>query len=286
MKCMPWVFVFAFASGVAWAQSTRPVGTLDNPRQITDADRGPAIDPVALAASPCRALPFRSFSSFASGAYALADVWVYTDLDEPALRNTRLVYTYPDFYKPTWGEVFDHVARQMRCRWDWNPENRQFRFAHSDAPPFFGVTLIDGWRQEDRGLYVWHAPKDQPFGLDIYYYGHYTASEKQQDLARQVREHFALLMVNQWPKPPTLAEMQAQRIAGAEALYLRTATPRPGGIWRQWSFVVDGHAFMIVSAMPQEREAALAPEVDRMVASFKLSASTTQPTTRGRVEAD
>jgi hypothetical protein len=62
-----------------------------------------------------------------SGSYALAQVWVYAENDEQALYNTRISYPYPEFYKPTWGEVFDDIARQMRCRWEWNPKNRQFK---------------------------------------------------------------------------------------------------------------------------------------------------------------
>ena len=110
-----------------------------------------------------------------------------------------------------------------------------------------------------------------------WYYGHYTAAPKEPDLPKKVREELALTMLRQWPKPPTLADMTSQRVAGVEALYIRLDTPRPGGLWRQWSFVLDGHAFVIVSAMPKEREAAIAPQVDQMVGSFKLSLPATRP---------
>ena len=69
------------------------------------------------------------------------------------------------------------------------------------------------------------------------------------------------------------------KVAGADALYLRCDTPRPGGLWRQWAVVVDGHAFVIVSAMPKDREATVGPAVDKMVASFAVRKPTTVPTT-------
>jgi hypothetical protein len=261
------------------AQTTRPRGSPENPIPITSADLGPEIDPRKLTASPFNSLSlFPSFRSFVSASYAMADVWIYAEGDDQRLYDARLMYPYPRFYRPTWGEVFDHVARQMRCTWDWNPNNRQFRFAPTIAEPFFSVTLAEGWRREDRGQYVWHSPKTQPFGMDIYYLGHYTPSTDRPDLHAEVRAHVAMGMLRQWPHPPTLEDMTPVKLAGVEALYLRCDTPRPGGLWRQWSVVLDGHAFLIVSAMPKENEAELAPQVNQMVGTFRIIAATTQPT--------
>ncbi len=259
------------ATAAASAQTAAPPGSLQNPRQVTAADRGPAVDPAKVAASPYNGLPlFRTFRSFTSNCYALADVWVCAAHDDPAVYDRNVGYDFPTFYRPTWGEVFDHVARQARCRWSFDPADRQFRFEPTDADPGYGVTLPAGWRREDRGLYVWHAPADQPFGLDVYEFGHYMPDPARPDLADQVRAYFALRDVSRWPHPPTLAQMTTVKVAGADALYLRADTPRPGGLWRQWSVVVDGHAFLIVSAMPKDREPTLGPAVDRMVASFAV----------------
>ncbi len=232
-------------------------------------------DPAALPASPYTGLSvFRTFDGFASQCYAVANVTVNTGTAE--LAGTNVGFDYPTFYRPTWGEVFDHVARQMRCRWAFDPAKHQFQFDPTDAPPPVGVTPAAGWRTEDRGLYVWHAPADQPFGLDVYDYGHYTPDPARPDLFAKVRESFALRDVAAWPNPPTLAQMTTIKVAGVDALYLRTNTPRPGGLWRQWSLVLDGHAVVVVSAMPQDREATLGPAVDRMVTSL---AATPPPTT-------
>ncbi|MDB5910665.1 MAG: hypothetical protein JWP34_4779 [Massilia sp.] len=150
-------------------------------------DTGPDIDPVKLAGEKYSAVPaFHTFGSFSSSSYAFAQVWVYTDGGQ-ALVDTEVVYPYPAFYRPTWGEVFDHVARQMKCKWSWDPKFRQFKFDRSDAPPWFSVKLPDDWTREDRGLYVWHAPKGQGFGMDIYYFGHYTIDPKDAELTKKVR---------------------------------------------------------------------------------------------------
>jgi hypothetical protein len=265
--------------------TTAPVGSVENPKRITSADRGPDIDPAEFVSTKFSGIPiFRTFRGFMSGSYAIADVWVYAANDDPAMYDAEVAYPWPEFYTPTWQEVFDHVARQMRCTWSWNPRNRQFKFERTDAEPFFGVTLADGWRREDRGLYVWHAPKDQNFGMDIYYYGHFTVSaddDEDREVIKKARAYFAVGQVSNWPDPPTEQEMSTVQVAGVEALYLKIDTPRPGGVWRQWSFLVDGHAFVIVSAMPKDREAQLLPAVEKMVASFQVHAPppSTSPTT-------
>ena len=71
------------------------------------------------------------------------------------------------------------MARQMNCTWSWNPENRQFRFARSCRrfSPGFG-----GWLAERKSrLYQWHAPRGKQFGMDIYYFGHYTKPDNEPD---------------------------------------------------------------------------------------------------------
>ena len=262
----------------ARAEPEPAAGSIDNPKQVKSTDRGPDVDPQKLAASPFNGLPlFATFRSFMSSSYAAADVWLYAKGDDAGLYDAKVSYTYPEFYTPTWGELFDHVARQTRSTWAWNPENRQFGFERTDAEPFFGVTLADGWRREDRGLYVWHAPAGQGFGLDIYHFGHFTAPEGEPDFENKVRAHFAVQNVSMWPEPPTEGQMKVVEAAGREMLHLRADTPRPGGVWRQWAVVADGHAFVIVSAMPKDREAKLLPAVEKMVESFKVNPPAKEP---------
>ena len=274
-RLLPMLPLLLLAAG----PTTAPVGSLQNPRQVTSADLGPAIDPAKQVAAPYNGIPlFRTFGSFVSSCYATANVWVCAAHDDPDLYDANVGLDYPPFYRPSWGETFDHVARQMRCRWWFDPTHRQFTFAPTDAAPAFGVTLAPGWRREDRGAYVWYAPRDQPFGLDIYDLGHYAADPARPNLMAQVREYFTLRDLSHWPNAPTLAQATPVKVARVDALYLRADTPRPGGLWRQWCFVAGDHAFLIVSAMPKDREPQLGPAVDRMVASFAVGpAATTRP---------
>ena len=79
----------------ASAQSTKPVGSIENPKQITSADKGPQIDPVKFAASPFRGIPlFRTFRSFMSSCYATADTWIYADGNDQALYDTELMFLF------------------------------------------------------------------------------------------------------------------------------------------------------------------------------------------------
>ena len=255
----------------AFAQATSPAGAPASTRPTTARDVGPDIDPEELLDSRFRGLMGSTFNSLVSSSFAMADVWIYAAprdaQDAQALDELELEYTYPRFYRPTWREVFDHVARQMRGTWEWDTQKRQFRFQTGEVEPFFGVKLADGWRREDRGLYVWHAPRDQDFGMDFYYFGHFTADP---DLFERVRVHFAEQSVSRWPDAPKASQMKLVKVGERESLYLKIDTPRPGGVWRQWSMVIDGHAFVIVSAMPKDKEAALVPAVEQMVSSFTL----------------
>jgi hypothetical protein len=273
------LLVLLLSAGTVVAQATTlPISPAVKARTITSADRGPDLDPLKFADTTFNGLALPgTFDSFVSSSYAIANVWVYAAGDSKAVYQTPVVYNYPDFYKPTWGEVFDAVARQTRCKWSWNPQNRQFKFEPTEDRPVFGVTLADGWQREDRGAYIWHAPKGKQFGMDIYDYGHFTFGTKNGDLPKKVRAYYAVDSISNWPNAPTEKQMSVVKIGNNEALYLKTDTPRPGGVWRQWSLILGGHAYLIVSAMPKEEEKDLVPAIEKMVASFKVDSPTTKP---------
>ncbi|GEM_PF-5293118 len=264
------IFIASFICVIGSCAATPPQsGPDDKPTvHVTSQDAGPDIDPESLVKQRYLARPlFRTFRSFVGSAYATANVWVYADGDDESIYATELVYAYPRFYTPTWREMFDSAARQIRGKWEWNPQNRQFKFERMNEEPVMGVKLAKDWRKQDRGLYVWHAPKGQPMGMDIYFLGHYTADAKQPDLMDRVRAHAAMFILGQFPVAPKIETMQRIGVASGEALYARVL-PRPGVVWRQWALVKDGNAFLIVSAMPEEKEAELAPAVDEMVRTF------------------
>ncbi len=46
--------------------------------------------------------------------------------------------------------------------------------------------------------------------------------------------------------------------------------------WRQWAFVKDGWAFMVVSVLHADNEDQLLPDVKRMLASFEVVSGAAQ----------
>src|SRR5687767_2205011 len=97
-----WVGLVSVAAQPQTGPDGKPV------RQVTSKDLGPDIDPKKLSGQPYAGIPlFRTFRSFMSSAYATANVWVYADGDDQETYDTAAAYTYPDFYTPTWGEMFD-----------------------------------------------------------------------------------------------------------------------------------------------------------------------------------
>ena len=68
----------------------------------------------------------------------------------------------------------------------------------------------------------------------------------------------------------TIAEMRKVTVDSVEALYFQTPTPRAGVIWRQWVFVKNGRAIVIVSTLPDDNQQLLA-DVESMVKSFRVA---------------
>jgi hypothetical protein len=50
----------------------------------------------------------------------------------------------------------------------------------------------------------------------------------------------------------------------------KSKAPEKGRQWRQWAFVKNGQALLIVSAVGDETEAILIPDVEKMVSSFHI----------------
>ncbi|MEM1027215.1 MAG: hypothetical protein AAGJ38_03945 [Planctomycetota bacterium] len=210
------------------------------------------------------------FGSFTSLLYAIHDVAIHTESDR--INDARLHSPFPEFYRPTWAELFGSIARQTRSAWTYDPERDYWVFAEPAVPPSFELALAEGWRTEDRGIYVFHAPEGLPVGMDIYMLGRYSprAGEDPGELYAQVREAIALRFARGCCVEVEVDDMQRVEFGEEEALYFETAETPRGVIWRQWSVVVDGHAFLICSAMDPEHADHVRPDVDAMIATFRL----------------
>jgi len=159
----------------------------------------------------------------------------------------------PDFYSPTWKEVFDVIGIQTRSSWKYDPQHDYWEFSEPAAPKPFSLTMPDGWTSKDMGLWMGYAPSNYPVGMDVYYFGSYSVdSRKPEDEANlwpKIRAFWALSISGSVNLRVTAAEMKTVSVAGVDALYFEGPAPRPGVIWRQWAFVRDGKAFVILSTL-------------------------------------
>jgi hypothetical protein len=209
-----------------------------------------------------------TFSGYCSLLYAALDVAIHTDSRE--VSQTSLNSPFPEFYKPTWKELFDSVARQTRSSWKYDPKRDYWVFTKPPMPLPFEVKLAKGWKSEDRGRYVFHAPPSAPVGMDIYLMGTYSVSEEGEDLFGKVREDIAVRFAKGFKKEVSAEEMLKVKVGGSHALHFKTSAPQTGIIWRQWIVVDSGMAFAIVSAIKPEREKEILPDVTAMLKSFTL----------------
>jgi hypothetical protein len=210
-----------------------------------------------------------NFGSYGSLLYAVVDVAIHTDDKE--IGATVLHSPFPDFYSPTWKELFDAIALQIQSSWKYDSTRDYWVFAKPNAPKPFAVTLADKWSATDRGIYVGYKPATYPVGMDIYYYGVYSADNPKEQTAlwEKIRNSWALGFASKFKKDVSISEMQKVKVAEVEALYFQTPAPRNNVIWRQWAFVKDGHAFVIVSTLlPEDKQ--LLSDVEAMVKSFRL----------------
>ena len=190
--------------------------------------------------------------------------------DDPEIGEANLHSPFPDFYKPTWREEFDTIAEQTGSSWKYDPNRDYWVFAKPKSPKPFAVTIADNWSANHRGIYVSYQPVSSfPNGMDVYYYGSFSADDRKEEaiLWERVRNSWAIGFASQLKKDISISEMQKVKLAGVEALYFEAPAPYNGVIWRQWAFVKEGKAFVIVSTVKPE-QLLLFVDLQAMVNSF------------------
>lgn len=211
-----------------------------------------------------------NFGSFGSLIFGVMNIAIHTN--DSQIGATELHTPFPDFYKPTIRELFDTIALQTGSSWTYDPKTDYWVFAKPAKAKPFSITLVDEWISRDRGMYVSYKPPTYPVGMDIYYYGSYSADKKAEEEAlwKQIRNSWAIGFASRAKRDTTIAEMSSVTIDGVEAVYFQSPTPRPGVVWRQWAFVKNGQAFVIVSTLP-ESDDKLRSAVESMVKSFRVT---------------
>jgi hypothetical protein len=212
------------------------------------------------------------FASYSSLLYALNDVVIHSKDD--AINKTALSSPFPDFYKPTWEELFDTIARQTKSAWTYDPKRDFWIFAAPPKPLCFELTLAEGWQPHNEGLYIGYQPSIAPVGMDVYILGHYSSTNKDEEAALfiGVREAIAVRFAKPFQKDVSRKDMTEETIGNLRALHFKATGPT-GIIWQQWVVVDSEMAFAIVSAIKPEHEKQILPDVLKMVASFKVLSS-------------
>lgn len=211
-----------------------------------------------------------TFGSYGSMLYGILNIAIHTD--DKHIGDTTLHSPFPDFYKPTTRELFDAIALQTQSSWSYDSQTDYWVFAKPAKPKPFSITLTEKWIGDDRGVYISYKPPTYPVGMDIYYYGSYSADKREQelDLWKKIRNSWAIGFASRFKRDVTIDEMRNVTVDGVEALYFESPTPRPGVVWRQWALVKNGQAFVIVSSLPSNDEQ-LRSAVESMVKSFRVT---------------
>ncbi len=120
-----------------------------------------------------------------------------------------------------------------------------------------------------------HVPPNFPVGLDIYETGCYSSkdAEADGDFLKSIRLAVALEWAQRVNENAVEEDLKPTRVGGFDALFYESMIPSQLGKeirWRQWVFMVDNKCYFIVSTIFPELEAAIVPDVEKMLASFKV----------------
>src|SRR5207244_1885953 len=107
-----------------------------------------------------------SFAKFTSFYYALKEVVIHSD--SPAVNAAKMQNVFPDFYKPTYRELFETIARQTKSHFRYDEKHALWLFEPVEAKLPYQLKRADGWQSEDRGSHVKYTPPTAPVGMDVY----------------------------------------------------------------------------------------------------------------------
>ena len=208
-----------------------------------------------------------TFGNFGSMLYAINNVVVHSDNERVV--STRLHSPFPDWYKPTWAEFFDTMARQTSSSWSYDEDRAFWLFAEPAAALPYEVQLPEGSEAEGRGIGT-HYTTEGKLLAAIYVLGHYSADEDEEELFVRVRDDVALRSASRFGGEAEVDAMERIVVADSEALFYETVNPHDGSNWRQWVFVSGGHAISILSSLNEEDEPRLLPDLRALIASIKV----------------
>ena len=213
-----------------------------------------------------------TFNSYCSLLYATRDVAIHTE--SPEINSTRLNPIIPDYYTPTWRELFDVIAIQTKSSWSYDSSRNYWVFAKPQKPrTYYDIEIAKDWTQSDSGFYVGYHPPPSiaPVGMDIYILGTYTSDDPSaaSELYKKLKEGFAVAFARPFKENVAPKNMKNVKAGNYPALYFEIKA-ESGIIWRQWVIIDEGRAFVIVSAIKPEHDKKIYPDVQKMISSFKI----------------
>ena len=213
-----------------------------------------------------------SFNSFCSYLFAVHNVAIHTESSEINATRFGAPAAIPDYYKPTWRELFDIIAIQTKSAWSYDSSRNYWVFAKSQKPRvYYEIETAKDWTKSDSGGYVGYHPAIAPVGMDIHILGTYSSDDPNAagELYKKLKEYFAVNFARPFKEDVALKNMKNVKIGNYQALYFEIKVPSRI-IWRQWAIVDEGRAFVIVSAIKPEHDKKLYPDVQKMISTFKV----------------
>ena len=212
-----------------------------------------------------------SFESFTSLLWGLSEVGVWSEGIDAG--QIRLQNPFPEKYQPTWKELMDTLALQVRCGWHYDHETGYWVFEKKTLKYPFALKMPEGWQRREKGACVAFVPPVAPVGMDVYIMGHCSSDDPAKlpglftDAVKKVSMKFARLFKSDVAD----ADFKSAKVCGENAQYFSAPTPRdPKLKWRQWAFVKSGWSFIIVCVISDENETRLLGDVNKMMATFEV----------------
>lgn len=202
-----------------------------------------------------------TFNSFASYLYSIDLAFISTD--NPEVAQTKLKSLPNPDLQISLRELFDEIGRQTSSKWSFDSEHRYWLFS---KPLPFVIEIASGWKKEVRPGYLFFKPPSAPVGMDIYFAGKIDSSETEKDARIRIAKQYAERIIPNI----TEASMTEVELPNHNSLFLKTNIQSRGIIWRQWAFTEKGKCFVIVSAINENDDAVIFPDVELMVNSFLI----------------
>jgi hypothetical protein len=186
----------------------------------------------------------------------------------PLIRKIRLIPVCTNSHALEFAEFFETLSRQTGTTLKYEAASDYWRFEPPSMPLPYTLSVAKGWRREERGLYDAYIPRIAPVGMDVYMMGRFRCLSERQ--LKDIRAEQALWFADKIEMGVTVAEMKAATVDNCDALFFESKAPIAGRQWRQWAFVKNGQAFVIVSTIDDKNEDALLPDVKAMVSTFHV----------------